>query len=387
MSAPAPPSSIDSAFEQWLRDFLPVGFDRAVARRVYEALHFRDGDRVPIWEMVQNRPLYEHFFPDWRERDPTAVMAGICHKLGIDVTYGGMYPPSMLPEQPVREADRRAETTWVTESEFGSMESIEKFVPRPVDARALERRWLEGWLQARELHAPHTIYTSQIPSSGFIVGTGHGALETFCLALHEARSSLRRIWDCNAEHALVVNSLFAEHRIAPLTQICEDVAFKGRLICHPSILHEEFFPRLQKVIAPLKKAGIKVCFHSDGNITSIIDALLDCGIDMINPIERSAGMDIGALRRKYRGRLMFSGNVESHALSFGATDEVRAAVRQCVAEVGPGGGHFLQCDSGQFMPDVPLTNGLAYFTAARAASHQPARPASAPPQGHAFTHG
>lgn len=146
------------------------------------------------------------------------------------------------------------------------------------------------------------------------------------------------------------------------------MAFKGHLVCNPGIMEEEFFPRLTKVIAPLKRAGIKVCFHSDGDITPILDSLMQCGVDMINPVERNAGMRIGELRKRFGRRLMFSGNVASFPLSFGTPADAAQAVRDCIAEVGPGGGHFLQTDSGEFMPDVPLANGLAYFEAARSLS-------------------
>ncbi len=112
----------------------------------------------------------------------------------------------------------------------------------------------------------------------------------------------------------------------------------------------------------MKKAGIKVIWHSDGNITEVLDDAIAAGIDGIDPIDPSAGMDIGAVRRKYGRRLILVGNVgRNHVLRWGTPDQVRQEVRDCLATVGPGGGHILQCGDGQIMPDIPLENVLAYL--------------------------
>lgn len=373
---------MNDPFQLWLAEYLPAEFDRTVARRVYDALNFRDGDRRPIWEMVENQALIEHFVPDWRDHEQAEVTSQVCQGLGIDVTYGSYYPPSMRTE--ATENDRQAQTVWALDSPFNSLEKIRAFRPAPLDEKRIQTHCLERWHRLRALHAPRTIFTDLLPSCGFMLSPGRGQLEAFSYALYDARQDLRRIWDHRTEHALIVNSTFAEHRLAPLTQVCEDVAFKGHLVCNPGIMEEEFFPRLAKVIAPLKCAGIKVCFHSDGDITPIIESLIQCGVDMINPVERRAGMQIGALRKKYGKRLMFSGNVASLPLAFGEPADAAQAVRDCVAEVGPGGGHFIQTDSGEFMPDVPLLNGLAYFEAARSirlselVAHDKTRSASLP---------
>jgi hypothetical protein len=281
------------------------------------------------------------------------------------VTYGSYYPPGMRAD--ATETDRRAQTAWSLDPPFGSLGKIRAFRPPRLDEKRIRKQCLRRWQRLRALHAPHTLFTDQLPSCGFMLSAGQGQLEAFCYALHDARGDMRRIWDFKTEQALIVNAAFAEHRMAPLTQVCEDIAFKGHLVCSPAIMEAEFFPRLAKVIAPLKRAGIKVCFHSDGDITPVVESLIQCGVDMINPVERNAGMRIGALRKQYGKRLMFSGNVASAPLAVGTPADAAQAVRDCVAEVGPGGGHFLQTDSGEFMPDVPLANGLAYFAAARSA--------------------
>ncbi|MEM1515833.1 MAG: hypothetical protein QXL85_08275 [Candidatus Bathyarchaeia archaeon] len=72
----------------------------------------------------------------------------------------------------------------------------------------------------------------------------------------------------------------------------------------PKFLFEEWLPRVKKVIAPIKRRGMKALFHSDGNIWSFIDNLIDAGFDGINPLEPIAGMSIGKVKAKYGDRLV-----------------------------------------------------------------------------------
>jgi len=181
------------------------------------------------------------------------------------------------------------------------------------------------------------------------------------MAMVEDVPAMERFWDARVAESLARNRITARHKLTPVIQCCDDVAYKTGLMVSPEILREHFFPRFAQVIAPLKEAGIKVIWHSDGNIMDVLDDAVEIGIDGIDPIERQAGMDIGVIRRKYP-RLILVGNVDSAALAFGTPDEVRADVRRCIRDAaGDGGGHLLQCDAGQVMPDATLENVTAYL--------------------------
>ena len=163
------------------------------------------------------------------------------------------------------------------------------------------------------------------------------------------------------ERAIVHNTITARHRLSPVIQCCEDVAYKTGLLISPDVLHQHFFPRFRRVIEPLKAAGIKVIWHSDGDIRAVLDDAISIGIDGIDPLERTAGMDVGSIRRKYGKRLILVGDVDSHVLKSGTEDEVRRTVRECIKAGDADGGHLVQSDAGQIMPDVPVRNVLAYI--------------------------
>ncbi|WP_348251177.1 hypothetical protein, partial [Salmonella enterica] len=64
--------------------------------------------------------------------------------------------------------------------------------------------------------------------------------------------------------------------------------------------------------AACKAAGARwFFFHSDGDIRAILPHLAEIGVDLINPVEPRAKMDVVALARQYRGRLQFVGGVDN----------------------------------------------------------------------------
>ncbi len=121
-------------------------------------------------------------------------------------------------------------------------------------------------------------------------------------------------------------------------------------------LRKHYFGRLARVVAALHARGIKAMFHSDGNLNAITDDLVEAGIDALNPIEVSAGMDLGDLHRRYP-RLVFAGGIDvSHLLPYGTPQQVREATVKAIEETE---GQILVGSSTEVFNIVPLRNFLA----------------------------
>lgn len=330
--------------------------DPAVAARVIKALNFDRPDRPPVWESLQNQAVYDYCAPGV-EFPRCAAIA--CERLGIDATYGCM--DAVREEKVQGTSVHAAQTVWNTVPAFASLAALRAYRPRPVPEAELEEQMLEGHFAIQKSYAPRTMYLPQT-SWGFLPGYDSLTFEVFAEALAEAPDALATFWDICAERATVWMSVFARHRLAPVIQICEDLAYKNGPMLDPRLLRKQFFPRMARVIAPLKEAGIKVVWHSDGNIMPLLADAVAIGIEGINPVDPSAGMDLAAIRRLYP-RLILVGNVGvDQCLRFGTPDQVRADVRRCLRDgAGGSGGLLLQAGDGQIMPDVPLENVLAYL--------------------------
>jgi uroporphyrinogen decarboxylase len=111
--------------------------------------------------------------------------------------------------------------------------------------------------------------------------------------------------------------------------------------------------------------GVRYIKHTDGNIWSLFDPMIEAGIDAIDPLEPVAGMDIGEVKSRYGDRLALVGNVDCTDLLPNATpEEVEEAVKETIAKGAPGGGYIL-ASSNSIHPAVRPENYRAMAEAAR----------------------
>lgn len=154
----------------------------------------------------------------------------------------------------------------------------------------------------------------------------------------------------------------------------DDLGTQNAPIISPKMYRQLLKPYHAELIATIKaRSKAKVFFHSDGNIYSLLGDLIDVGVDLINPVQVSAGDmgDTARLKREFGTRLSFCGAVDSQwVLPSGSPDDVRQEVRRRIKDLAPGGGYI--CASVHcIQPDVPLDNVYALFDEAAQAGHYP----------------
>lgn len=113
----------------------------------------------------------------------------------------------------------------------------------------------------------------------------------------------------------------------------------------------------------------KVFFHSCGGIYPIIPALIECGVDILNPVQTTAaGMDAARLKAEFGDQLTFwGGGIDTQdTLPFGSPEEVRRQVSERIELFAPGGG-FVFNPIHNIQEDVPVENLLAMYAAVREA--------------------
>ena len=95
----------------------------------------------------------------------------------------------------------------------------------------------------------------------------------------------------------------------------EDMAGKSGPLIGPGLITKYIKPYYRKIWDMLSSKGTKLFSQdSDGNMDKVVDAFLDCGVNVMFPAEPAAGMDIVELRKKYGKILAFKGGIDKHLL-------------------------------------------------------------------------
>lgn len=128
-----------------------------------------------------------------------------------------------------------------------------------------------------------------------------------------------------------------------------------------SVAHwsEHLQPRLTRWCDLIHAHGKKVFYHTDGAARSFVPHLIDCGVDILNPIQHiCAGMDRAELKRDFGDNIIFHGGIENqHVLPHGSVEDVRKEVITCLETLGMGGG-YLPSSCHNVQAGTPIQNVL-----------------------------
>jgi len=151
-----------------------------------------------------------------------------------------------------------------------------------------------------------------------------------------------------------------------IIKIGDDLGTQESLMISPKMYREMLKPFHADLIAFTKEhTDAKVFFHTDGDVFDLIEDLIEIGVDILNPIQTSAGRmaDLDRLKARYGDRIVFCGAIDTHrVLPEGTPDEVQAEVRRVITALGPGGGYMV-ASVHTIMNDVPAENVLAMVDA------------------------
>jgi uroporphyrinogen decarboxylase len=136
----------------------------------------------------------------------------------------------------------------------------------------------------------------------------------------------------------------------------DDYATGHGSLMSPGHFRKFILPYLKCSVDAAHDAGVPYIKHTDGNLWTIVDMIVEAGIDALDPIELAAGMDIGEVKARYGDRIAVIGNVDcSFVLPNGTQKDVREAVKETIAKASPGGGHIL-ASSNSIHPAVKPDN-------------------------------
>lgn len=160
----------------------------------------------------------------------------------------------------------------------------------------------------------------------------------------------RRIFDAAAD---VIDIFFIGNDLGSQT---------GPLLSPP--LFDRFVrPHLARLIDLGHAYGLKVLLHCCGGFAPLIPSLIETGLDGLHAVQPSCvGMDLRRLKQELGDRILFNGCIDSHHVLIDGTPEtVRAATREVIAIMAPGGGFVAGASHDSILEETPVENVVAMF--------------------------
>ena len=155
-------------------------------------------------------------------------------------------------------------------------------------------------------------------------------------------------------------------RVVPIDYLFvhEDMAGKTGPLAGPAQIDEFIKPYYRKAWDLVSSRGTKLFAQdSDGNMNAVMDAFIDCGVNVFYPCEPAAGMDVVELRKKYGKRIAFKGGIDKHVLRKGKED-IDRELEYKLQPMMQGGGIAFGLDH-RIPNGTPLENYRYYVQKAR----------------------
>lgn len=169
-------------------------------------------------------------------------------------------------------------------------------------------------------------------------------------ALHEV---YRRQAEWNRQYAM--NSLDLG---IDMVHVSDDWGAQTGLMFSPDTWRDLIYPYHRITTDAVRERGGYLSLHSDGNITSVLDGVVELGYQVVHPYQVSAGMDYDHYFATYAGRFTVMGGLDVQTtLGFGDYDRLEAEVEQVIDRFQQRG--MLLCTT-HFVPDHCTIDELVY---------------------------
>jgi uroporphyrinogen decarboxylase len=195
-------------------------------------------------------------------------------------------------------------------------------------------------------------------------------MERFMLSCYDAPEIVDHLTKLCARFGLVTGQRAVQAGAHALI-IADDLGHKTGPFLSLEHFRRFVLPPLCWEIAELKKLGVPIILHSCGDVNAYLDDLVAAGIQGLNPLQRTANMDLARLKTRYGQQLCLIGNIDaSRTLPYGTPAEIEKEVVEAIQVAGPGGGYVLASDH-SLHGGIPVPNILAMLEAARRHGHYP----------------
>ena len=203
-------------------------------------------------------------------------------------------------------------------------------IPLPLDYPVTD---MDSWLKIKPLFTYHknridweaveqakicqqkgALVVANIPG-GFDIPRELMGEEKTCLCYYEDPELMKDIIQTIQETSIKVLEQITEQLTIDQLSVHEDLAGKSGSLIGPNQIKEFVQPYFRSIWDLVSSRGTKIFdMDTDGNVNSVLDYFLDCGLNSMHPFEPAAGMDAIEMRKKYGNKLVMRGGIDKHVL-------------------------------------------------------------------------
>ncbi len=345
--------------------------------RFLRALRLQPTDRVPLFDFLFQKPLFEaligHAPESYNARDAMACT----YALGLDavwIPFG-----AFAGWQPPRLAENVYKDEWGTTFQSSpSAWPIDAPIAYPIHSRADLARYVppDPTLPGRldEIQTALAINAQAGEKAVARMGGVGGPFtqswmlmgyEEIAVNVYDDPGLLKEVAALNNYFALPAVERMADAGVDAII-LSEDLGDSTREFMRLEHFREIYLPYIAEIVARIKARGLPAILHSCGHISAYLDDLVALGLNAVHPLQRTAGMDLATVKRRYGDRICIIGNIDSsRTLPYGSEEDVAREVREALHIAMPGGGYVLASDH-SLHDGIPVCNILKMFEVARA---------------------
>jgi uroporphyrinogen decarboxylase len=121
-----------------------------------------------------------------------------------------------------------------------------------------------------------------------------------------------------------------------------DMGYKGTQFMSRDMYRDLFMPADRRAAEWAHRKGLKVSYHSCGNINTIIPDLVALGVDMLDPLEVKAGMNPLQIKADYGHQLAFHGGLDATLYRY--PGQMWTEMRRVIPVMKENGGYVIGTD-------------------------------------------
>lgn len=164
-------------------------------------------------------------------------------------------------------------------------------------------------------------------------------ISNLCMALYEEPEATLELLEAIGEYRFQYTKLLVDNLHPDIIISHDDWGSKYSMFISPAMWREFIKPQYVKMYNYMKDNGVLIMHHADSWCESIVEDMVDLGIDVWQGVLNTN--DIPKIQEQLKGRMTLMGGIDSIIDRPDATEEeIRYQVRKALDAYAPGG-HFI----------------------------------------------